>query len=237
MMLVVASRGGRRAASPVLEPARPARRPAGADPHRPRARPGRHVRPGGAEVLPLAGQGRRPGPGVRAALRHRRRYDGRHRAAGAPAGRRRAHAPSCRCPATGSAGRTAGSRPPSYGSPVPGSPSPACTCRCPSPSASTTYAGRWPCCGPAAPSTLFAAGDLNERPGHAAWSYLEDEGHARPRAGSGPTFPAAGPDRAHRRRVRHRRVEVVDYQVVDRPGGERASDHRPVLVTVRVPSA
>jgi endonuclease/exonuclease/phosphatase family metal-dependent hydrolase len=30
-------------------------------------------------------------------------------------------------------------------------------------------------------------------------------------------------------------VEVVDYEVLDAPGVERASDHRPVLVTVRVP--
>ena len=84
---------------------------------------------------------------------------------------------------------------------------------------------------------LFAAGDINERPGHAAWQYLEDEGLRDLAPDSGPTFPAAGPDEAHRRRLRHRRVEVLDYRVVDDPGVERASDHRPLLVTVRVPTS
>ena len=56
----------------------------------PQGRPGRDVRPGGAEVLPMAGEGSGPGPRLRAAVRRRRRYDGRHRTAGPPARRRRA---------------------------------------------------------------------------------------------------------------------------------------------------
>jgi endonuclease/exonuclease/phosphatase family metal-dependent hydrolase len=84
---------------------------------------------------------------------------------------------------------------------------------------------------------LFAAGDINERPGHAAWQYLEDEGLRDLGPGTGPTFPAVQPDRRIDGAFATADLEVTDYQVVDRPGVERASDHRPMLVTVRVPSA
>lgn len=82
---------------------------------------------------------------------------------------------------------------------------------------------------------LFAAGDMNERPGRTAWQYLEDEGLRDLGPGSGQTFPAHRPDRRIDGAFASARIEVLDYQVVDRPGVESASDHRPILVTVRVP--
>ncbi len=81
---------------------------------------------------------------------------------------------------------------------------------------------------------VFAAGDLNERPGHAAWRYLEDEGLRDLGPGSGKTFPAIRPDRRIDGAFATAGFEVLDYQVVDRRGVEAASDHRPLLVTLRV---
>ena len=83
---------------------------------------------------------------------------------------------------------------------------------------------------------LFAAGDINERPGHAAWQYLEDQGLRDLAPGSGPTFPAVGPTKRIDGVFATDPVEVLDYRVVDEAGVEIASDHRPVLVTLRVPS-
>jgi endonuclease/exonuclease/phosphatase family metal-dependent hydrolase len=83
--------------------------------------------------------------------------------------------------------------------------------------------------------TLFAAGDINERPGHTAWQYLEDEGLRDLAPGSGPTFPAAGPTKRIDGVFATDCVEVLDYRVVDEPGVGIASDHRPVLVTLRLP--
>lgn len=82
----------------------------------------------------------------------------------------------------------------------------------------------------------LAAGDINERPGHAAWQAFHDGGLRDLGPGSGPTFPAADPQKRIDGVVASREVECVDYRVVDLPGVERASDHRPVLVTVRVPA-
>jgi endonuclease/exonuclease/phosphatase family metal-dependent hydrolase len=83
----------------------------------------------------------------------------------------------------------------------------------------------------------FAAGDLNERPGHQAWSFLEKQGLRDLVPGSGPTFPAVRPTKRIDGVFATAGVETVDYRVVDGPDAERASDHRPVLVTVRVPTA
>jgi endonuclease/exonuclease/phosphatase family metal-dependent hydrolase len=82
----------------------------------------------------------------------------------------------------------------------------------------------------------LAAGDINERPGHAAWQAFHDGGLRDLGPGSGPTFPAADPQKRIDGVLASGQVEVVDYRVVDLPGVERASDHRPVLVTVRVPA-
>jgi endonuclease/exonuclease/phosphatase family metal-dependent hydrolase len=81
----------------------------------------------------------------------------------------------------------------------------------------------------------LAAGDINERPGHAAWQALHDGGLRDLGPGSGDTFPAAGPQKRIDGVLATGEVEVLDYRVVDEPGVERASDHRPLLVTVRLP--
>jgi endonuclease/exonuclease/phosphatase family metal-dependent hydrolase len=84
---------------------------------------------------------------------------------------------------------------------------------------------------------MFASGDMNERPSGTAWGYLEEQGLRDLGPGSGPTFPATGPERRIDGAFATPGVELVDYRVVDAPGVERASDHRPVLISVRVPSA
>lgn len=81
----------------------------------------------------------------------------------------------------------------------------------------------------------FAAGDLNERPGHAAWAHLEDEGMRDLAPHSGFTFPSAAPDRRIDGVFGTAALEVVDYRVVDDRRAVAGSDHRPVLITVRVP--
>jgi endonuclease/exonuclease/phosphatase family metal-dependent hydrolase len=82
----------------------------------------------------------------------------------------------------------------------------------------------------------FAAGDLNERPGHAAWAFLEEQGLRDLAPGSGPTFPAVGPTKRIDGVFATDGLETLEYRVVDGPDAERASDHRPLLVTVRVPT-
>jgi endonuclease/exonuclease/phosphatase family metal-dependent hydrolase len=84
---------------------------------------------------------------------------------------------------------------------------------------------------------MFASGDMNERPSGTAWGYLEQQGMRDLGPGSGPTFPATVPEKRIDGAFATGDVELVDYQVVDAPGVERASDHRPVLISVRVPSA
>lgn len=82
----------------------------------------------------------------------------------------------------------------------------------------------------------LAAGDLNERPGHAAWQALHDGGLRDLGPRSGPTFPAAAPERRIDGVLATEGVEVVDHRVLDVPGVEVASDHRPLLTAVRVPT-
>jgi endonuclease/exonuclease/phosphatase family metal-dependent hydrolase len=81
----------------------------------------------------------------------------------------------------------------------------------------------------------FAAGDLNERPEHSAWTWLEQQGMRDLGPGSGHTFPARHPDRRIDGAFATSGVEVLGYEVPDGPDVERASDHRPVLVTLRLP--
>ena len=83
----------------------------------------------------------------------------------------------------------------------------------------------------------FAAGDLNERPGHTAWTFIEEHGMRDLGPTSGYTFPAVRPDRRIDGAFATSAVEVVGYDVVDDHRAVVGSDHRPVLVTVRVPSA
>jgi len=82
----------------------------------------------------------------------------------------------------------------------------------------------------------LAAGDVNERPGHAAWQAFADAGMPDLAPDSGPTFPAAAPDRRIDGVFGTEGLVMRGYEVVAAPGVERASDHRPVLVTVGVPS-
>jgi endonuclease/exonuclease/phosphatase family metal-dependent hydrolase len=84
---------------------------------------------------------------------------------------------------------------------------------------------------------MVAAGDLNERPGHQAWDEFERQGFRDLGPHSGHTFPARDPDRRIDGVFATGQVKAVSYDVVDLPGVEVASDHRPVLVTVTVPTA
>lgn len=87
--------------------------------------------------------------------------------------------------------------------------------------------------GVAAPHAVLA-GDLNEKPGGQAWRALDDGGLRDLGPGSGPTFPAAAPRKRIDAVLGSPGVEAVDYRVVDLPGVERASDHRPVLALLQV---
>jgi len=82
----------------------------------------------------------------------------------------------------------------------------------------------------------LAAGDVNERPGHAAWQAFADAGMRDLAPGSGPTFPARAPDRRIDGVFGTDGLVVRSAEVVSAPGVERASDHRPVLVTIGVPT-
>ena len=77
------------------------------------------------------------------------------------------------------------------------------------------------------------AGDINERPGGPAWQAMERAGLRDLGPGSAPTFPALGPTKRIDGVLATSGVDVVAYDVLDAPGVERASDHRPLLVTVR----
>lgn len=82
---------------------------------------------------------------------------------------------------------------------------------------------------------LFAAGDMNERPGRTSWDALEQRGLRDLGPHSGPTFPAVGPEKRIDGAFATDGLELVDYHVVDLAGVEHASDHRPILVTLRLP--
>jgi len=77
---------------------------------------------------------------------------------------------------------------------------------------------------------------VNERPGHAAWQAFADSGMRDLAPGSGPTFPARAPDRRIDGVFGTDGLVVRSAEVVSAPGVERASDHRPVLVTIGVPT-
>ncbi len=79
-------------------------------------------------------------------------------------------------------------------------------------------------------------GDLNEPPGGPAWLALHGGGLRDLGTGSGPTFPARVPRKRIDAVLGSAGVDVVEYRVVDAPGVERASDHRPVLAVVQVPT-
>jgi len=80
-------------------------------------------------------------------------------------------------------------------------------------------------------------GDLNEPPGGPAWAALHAGGLRDLGPGSGPTFPATSPRKRIDAVLGSPLVEVVEYRVIGGPGAERASDHRPVLAVVQVPTS
>lgn len=82
----------------------------------------------------------------------------------------------------------------------------------------------------------LAAGDINERPGHAAWQAFADGGLRDLGPDSGPTFPAPRPEKRIDGVFGSAGLAVRSYDVLDVPGVELASDHRPLLVTVGVPT-
>jgi endonuclease/exonuclease/phosphatase family metal-dependent hydrolase len=84
-------------------------------------------------------------------------------------------------------------------------------------------------------ANLFAAGDLNERRGHPAWAWLEAQGLRDLGPDSGGTFPATGPVKRIDGAFATAGVEALGYEIPDGPDVERASDHSPVLVTLRLP--
>lgn len=82
----------------------------------------------------------------------------------------------------------------------------------------------------------LVAGDVNERPDGPAWAVLDAAGLRDLGPGSGPTFPAGEATRRIDGAFGTADLEVLGYEVLDGPLVARASDHRPVLVTVRVGS-
>ncbi len=78
------------------------------------------------------------------------------------------------------------------------------------------------------------AGDLNAGPKSEAWRVLRGGGLRDPDPKSGPTFPAWEPAKRIDAVLVSEPVRVTAYRVVDLPGVERASDHRPVLAVLDV---
>lgn len=79
------------------------------------------------------------------------------------------------------------------------------------------------------------AGDLNERPGGPTWSALADAGLRDLGPASGPTFPAAEPDRRIDAVLGSQDVSPGEVLVLDGPAVRRGSDHRPLVAVVSVP--
>lgn len=88
-----------------------------------------------------------------------------------------------------------------------------------------------------APAVL--AGDINEEPARPAWRALADryrDAYAVSPAGGEHTYSAADPRRRIDGVFVDPSIEVIECGVPDIPGIERASDHRPVLAVLRLPS-
>jgi endonuclease/exonuclease/phosphatase family metal-dependent hydrolase len=82
----------------------------------------------------------------------------------------------------------------------------------------------------------LAAGDLNERPPGPTWEAFGFGGLADLDPGCGPTFPATVPAKRIDGILATQAVEAVEHRVLGGPSVARASDHRPLLAVVRVPS-
>lgn len=82
----------------------------------------------------------------------------------------------------------------------------------------------------------LAAGDLNERPPGPTWEAFAFGGLADLDTEGGPTFPAARPAKRIDGILATQGVDVLEHHVLDGPGVARASDHRPLLAVIRVPT-
>ncbi|HET6531093.1 MAG TPA: endonuclease/exonuclease/phosphatase family protein [Actinoplanes sp.] len=78
---------------------------------------------------------------------------------------------------------------------------------------------------------VIAAADLNEGPGGGAWRTVAD-GFVT--ADSGPTFPAAVPNRRLDAIFVTPDITITRYDVVDVDAARRASDHLPVVADVEI---
>jgi endonuclease/exonuclease/phosphatase family metal-dependent hydrolase len=85
-------------------------------------------------------------------------------------------------------------------------------------------------------SHRLAAGDLNERPPGPTWEAFGLGGLADLDPQCGPTFPAGQPVKRIDGILATEDVAVVEHHVLDGPAVARASDHRPLLAVVRVPT-
>jgi endonuclease/exonuclease/phosphatase family metal-dependent hydrolase len=77
------------------------------------------------------------------------------------------------------------------------------------------------------------AGDLNEDPGGPSWQRLALHLHDVTTS-VGPTFPARGPQRRIDAILVSHGTTATDARVLDEPGVERASDHRPVVADLHL---
>jgi endonuclease/exonuclease/phosphatase family metal-dependent hydrolase len=88
-------------------------------------------------------------------------------------------------------------------------------------------------------SHVILCGDLNEGPGHPVWKMVVDrfaDAYAAAPWGDELTYPSRGPLHRIDAVFVSPGIEVVGCGVPqDVPGLEQASDHRPVLATLRVP--
>lgn len=86
---------------------------------------------------------------------------------------------------------------------------------------------------------VVLAGDINEEPSQPSWQALAGryrDAYAHAASGGEHTYSATAPVRRIDGIFVDPGIEVVECGVPDVPGIERASDHRPVLAVLRVPS-
>lgn len=86
---------------------------------------------------------------------------------------------------------------------------------------------------------VVVAGDLNSAPGGRQWSALTAtfaDAYAVAPGGGELTFPALAPTHRIDAVLVQPPIEVISAGAFDHPAVERASDHRPVLAVLRLPS-
>jgi endonuclease/exonuclease/phosphatase family metal-dependent hydrolase len=83
----------------------------------------------------------------------------------------------------------------------------------------------------------LAAGDLNEEPPAPAWDVLGAGGLADLDPECASTYPATRPVKRIDGILATDGVEVVEHRVLDGAAVARASDHRPLLAVIRLPTS